>query len=77
MNFRIPSVKVSDHGHSASVRSPNAEDGARLSVVSGEMGTHLVVDAIVAALVEQVEVVLAKKLGASYGDGIRAHRSGA
>ena len=76
MDFRIPSVEVSNDGHCASVRSPNAEDSARLSVVSGEMGAHLVVDPIVAALIEQVEIIFGKELWAGYGNLIGAHRSG-
>ena len=75
MGFRIPSVKTSDDGHRTSIRSPNAEDGALLSLVRGEMGAQLVVDTIVAALIEQVEIVLAEELRAGYGCGIGAHKS--
>ena len=77
MNFRVPSVKASDDGHGAGIWSPNAEDRATLSIARGKMRSHLVVNAVVAAFVEKIEVVLGKQLWAGDGSVIDTHRSGA
>ena len=47
----------------ARIRRPHAEDGAGFAVVRDEMGSHLFVEAIVAALVEEVEILVGEKLG--------------
>src|ERR1700690_2038646 len=57
MGLRIPAVEVSDHGNVAGVRSPDAEDDALHSLRFHDVGAHLLVNAIVAALVEQVKIV--------------------
>jgi len=43
-----------------------------LAIVGDKVRAHLVVDAIVAAFVEEVEVVVGEELGAGEG-GISAH----
>src|SRR5579872_825769 len=65
MSFWIPPVKASYHRYRTRVRRPYAEDGAGLTVARSEMRAHLVVNAIVAALIEEIEVVLGKKLWAA------------
>jgi len=72
MRFGIPSIEASDDREGARVGRPHAEDDAGLSVVGDEVGSHLVVEAVVTALVEEVEVLVGEELG-SGGDGFRAH----
>ena len=45
------------------------------AIVRDEMRAHLVVNAVVAALVEEVEILVGEKLG-SGGDWFRAHSIG-
>ena len=72
MRLRIPSVEAADDRDRPRIRRPYAEDGAGLAVVRDEMGAHLFVDAVVAALVEEVEVLVGEELGRGEG-GVRAH----
>ena len=72
VRFRVPAVEASDHRHRARVRRPYAENRARPAVMRGQVCAYFVVDAVVAAFVEQVEVVFGKKLRSS-DSGFRAH----
>src|SRR5579864_6665412 len=74
--LRIPFVEAADHRDRASIGSPYAEDGSGLTFVSDKVGAHLVVNAVMTALIEEVEVVLGKKQGrGSRKRGVRAHHS--
>src|SRR5580765_464238 len=57
MCFGIPSIETADHRNGARVGGPDAEDGSGPAIVGHEVGAHFVVNAVVAALVEEVEVV--------------------
>src|SRR5215831_16322800 len=61
MRAVIPPVEASDQVHVARIRCPNAEDCPLDAVGVENMGTHLVVDPIMAALVEQVIILFTKK----------------
>src|ERR1700730_6647306 len=52
MRLRVPTVEAADHRHAAGVRSPDAEDGALGALGFHQVRAHLLVNAIVAALVE-------------------------
>jgi hypothetical protein len=75
VSLGIPFVEAADDRDRAGVGSPDAEDGSRLAVVFGEVGSHFVVDAVVAALVEEVEVLVGEEVGGGEG-GVRAHGLG-
>ena len=51
---------------------PDAEYCASLAIMRDEVGSHLVVHAIVAALVEEVEILIGEKLRANAG-GVGLH----
>ena len=46
----------------ACVGRPHAEDGAGLTVMSEEVRSHLFVEAIITAFVEEVEILVGQKL---------------
>src|SRR5271165_469069 len=73
MRLGIPAVEAADHRHRSRIRRPHAEDGAGLALVRGEVRAHLVVNAVIAALVEEVEILVGEKLRGSEG-GILAHK---
>src|SRR5208337_3043222 len=72
MLLRIPSVEAAHDRHRSRIWRPHAEDRTRLAIVRDRMGSHLFVHAIVAALVEQVEVLVGKQLRAGES-GFGAH----
>ena len=61
MRLRMPLVKAADHGYRARIGSPHAEACPRLASRGQDVCTQLVVDPIVAALVEKVEVVVSQQ----------------
>src|SRR5579872_938607 len=63
MRFGIPPVKIAHHRNRAGIGRPYAEDSAGLPLIAGQMRTDLVVNAVMAALIEEVEVVLGEQLG--------------
>src|SRR5260370_5813551 len=75
MRLGIPSIEAPHDRNRACIRRPHAEDGARFAIVRDEMGPHLVVHAVVAALVEEVEVLVGQELRRGEG-GVRGHRLG-
>src|SRR6266545_7336356 len=52
----VPAVPVADHGDAPRVRRPDGEDDARHAVEDCRMSAQLVVDAVVRALAQEVEV---------------------
>src|SRR5215469_13099746 len=72
VSFGIPAVEAADDRNRTSVRSPDAEDHAGLAVGGVGMGAHLVVNAVVAALVKQVEILVGQKFRGGESR-IRAH----
>src|SRR5260370_20112304 len=58
MGLMVPSVEAADHVDIAGVRRPDTEDRARRAICVREMGAQFVVNAVVAALVEKIEVFL-------------------
>src|SRR5215469_7904608 len=71
VRFGIPAVEAADDGNRTRVGSPDAEDHACLAVGGVWMGAHLVVNAVVAALVKQVEILVGEKFRGE--SRIRAH----
>ena len=61
-DLRIPVIEAADDRNRARIRRPHAEDGAGFAVRVIEMGAHLVVHAIVAALVEEIEILVGEQL---------------
>lgn len=68
MRLGIPAIEPADHGDRAGIWRPHAENGAGYAVVGNEMGSHLVVHAVVAALIEEIEVLVGEELH-GVGDG--------
>ena len=66
MSARIPAVKAANHRYLAGIRRPHAEDDAFLPVARNQMSAHGFVQAIVAALVEQVEVLVGEQRHAAW-----------
>ena len=77
MCLGIPSVEAADHRNGSRIGCPHAEDGSRLAIVRDQVGSHLVVQAVVAALVEEVEVLVGQALrgGDNRGTGVWGHRT--
>ncbi len=68
MRLGIPVIEAADDRDGARVWRPYAEDGASFAVMRDEMGSHLVVHAVVAALVEEIEILVGEELnGVGYG----------
>ena len=63
MRLRVPAIEVADHGNRAGVRRPDAEVGARLAPDRGDVGAQLVVNPVVRAFVEEIEVLLGQQAG--------------
>jgi hypothetical protein len=66
---RTPRIEAADYRNQARVRRPHAEDCARFAVARNQMSAHGFVHAIVAALVEQVEILIGEK-GDAVGSGV-------
>src|SRR5579863_5291908 len=74
MRFGIPSIETANHRDRARVGCPHAENSPALAVVGRQVSSHFVVKAVVAALVEQVEIVLGEELRPSGRErGIGGH----
>jgi len=56
MRAVVPAVKTSNHINFACVRSPHAETRALFPIRLDHVRTHFVVNAVVTAFVEQIEV---------------------
>src|ERR1700677_3964878 len=61
MRFSIPVVETADHGNHAGIRSPDAEHGAGLAIPREQVSPYGFVEAIVAALVEEVEILIGEQ----------------
>ena len=61
MRTGIPSVEAADDTHRASIRSPHGEACTRLIAQSGKVRSELFIGAIVAAFIEQIEILFGKK----------------
>ena len=72
MRLWIPSIEAADHGNRPRIGRPDAEYCARLAVDVDKVGAHLVVHAIVAAFVKEVEILIGEKLRANAG-GVGLH----
>ena len=59
----VPAIEVADDGDALGVRRPDGEVGAGLAVNGDEMRAKLVVETVVAALVEEVEVHVGEERG--------------
>src|SRR5205807_344406 len=58
---RRPAVEVADDGDFARVRRPDREVGAMHAILFDEMGAEFVVDAIMVALAEEIEVEISQE----------------
>ena len=67
MRSWIPAVEAAHDRDGPRIRCPHAEDGAGFAVVRDQVRSHLFVHAVVAAFVEEVEILIGEKLRA--GDG--------
>ncbi len=63
MGVGVPAVEVADDGDALGVRGPDGEIGAGFAVDGDEMRAKLVVETVVAALVEEVEVHVGEQRG--------------
>jgi hypothetical protein len=59
MDAAVPEVEVADHPHGAGVRRPHHERHAGHALVGAPVGTHELVQPVVLALAEEVQVDLA------------------
>ena len=60
IGFRIPAIKATHNGYAARIGGPDAENGPGLAIAGREMRSHSVVDTVVAAFVEKVEVLISE-----------------
>lgn len=75
MRLGIPPVETAHDRHRTRIRSPHAEHGARFAIVSDKVSPHLFVHAVVAALIEEVQILISKELGVGES-GFGAHGLG-
>ena len=71
---RTPRVKAADYGNQAGVWRPDAEDDSRFAIARDQMSAHGFVHAIVAALVEEIEILIREQryaVGSGGRDGVR------
>ena len=71
MGLRCPFIEAAHNGDGTRVWGPDAEHRTGLAIVRDEMSSHLFVKAIVAALVEEVEILVGEELR----DGERSFRA--
>src|SRR5450631_2228250 len=71
----VPLVETANDGYGARIGGPYAEHRAGLAIVGEEVGSHLFVEAVVAAFVEEVEILVGKELEGGEGR-FRAHGGG-
>src|SRR6266581_6728646 len=67
VHFGIPAVEAADNRNRTSIRRPHAEDRAGVAIVGDKMGSHLFVEAVVTALVEEIEILVGEELSAGEG----------
>ena len=60
IGFRIPAIKATHNGYVARIGGPDAEHGSRLAIAGRQMRAHSVVDTVVAAFVEEIEVLISE-----------------
>ena len=69
MSARIPAVEAANHRNPARIRRPDTKDCAFFPVARGEMRAHALVKAEIAALVEQVEILVREQSGGPRSGG--------
>ena len=67
MRFGIPSVEATNDRNRTSIRRPHAKNRSGVAIVGDEMGSHLFVEAVVTALVEEIEILVGEELRAGEG----------
>src|SRR5580658_10760719 len=67
MRLGIPPVETAHDRHRTRIRSPHAEHGARFAIVSDKVSPHLFVHAVVAALIEEVQILISKEVWVGEG----------
>ena len=63
VSSRFQPLKSANHGNFAGVGSPDAESRSRLPIDGHGMCAHLFVDAVVAALVKKIEILVREQGG--------------
>src|SRR5579862_630442 len=61
IRLELPVIEVADDGHLAGIRSPHTENCPSFALARDEMRTHGLVKTIVAAFVEQVEILIGEQ----------------
>src|SRR5919197_2057992 len=61
MAVLVPAIKVADHRYRVGIGGPHREISAVLPASLGQVRAQLVMEAVVVALIEQVEVVVAQQ----------------
>jgi hypothetical protein len=71
MSTRIPPVKAADNGNPARIRRPDTKNRTCFSAARNQMRAHGFIKAVVATLVEQVEVLVGEQRKWTRGSGGR------
>ena len=67
MGFSIPTVEISNHGNFPRIRGPDPKASPRLPIHRHGMRTQFFIDAVVAALIEEIEILLTKQADIAAG----------
>ena len=67
MRLRVPTIEVADHRNRAGVGRPNSKVSSRLSRDRHEVRAQLVVNPVVGAFVEKMEVLIGQQRGVAAG----------
>jgi len=59
----VPAIEIANDGDALGIGRPDGEPGAGTAVEGDEVGTHLLIEAVVAALVEKMEVHVGEEGG--------------
>src|SRR5205814_8004584 len=65
MRIRIPTIEAAHHGNLARIRRPHTEAGADFAIYAGEVRSKLVMNAVVIALIEKIDILLRQKTDGS------------
>ena len=65
MRIRIPTIEAAHHGNLTRIRCPHAEAGADFAIYAGEVRSKLVMNAVVIALIEKIDILIRQKTDVS------------
>ena len=64
---RTPIIEAADHRDQPRIRRPHAEHHSSVAITSDQMGTHGLIHAVIAALIEKIKILIGEQGGERCG----------